>query len=413
MNNEAKFTLPNGHRRLFLVAITLVSLAGIALRLYPSSTFHGVGYDEELYRGYVHNLISSGLASYPDFAEGYVERQQKLPAAILPPTRFLYIFTAYLWHQVTGDEALVALHRVSCLFSILMLFAAGAFVWRLAGPGIALAVLTLMACAPTQIHMSQHALIDGFFAFWATLSLWFLWENLRQPNNPRWLILYTLSLGLMVMTKENALFAYAGLLALILANRWLRFGTVTRPLLLLTLAGPLLGVVILIALCGSATTFINTYRLLVAKASVLPYAIATGDGPWYRYLLDLLLVSPLVFLARVGRNIQTQIREQTRAFPHPVRHHDLSFYVQRPLRNESALHQHVGYAPALPCGPLSVRCDPDAPSSNHCGRPGRGPSGRLRPAPVSHFFRKARPLRTGHGWTAARAPDPEVRPTAA
>lgn len=300
MSTEAKFALPNGHRRLFLVAITLVSLAGIALRTYPSTTFHGIGYDEELYRGYVHNLISSGLASYPDFAEGYVERQQKLPAAILPPTRFLYIFTAYLWHQVTGDEALVALHRVSCLFSILMLFAAGTFAWRLAGPGIALAVLTLMACAPTQIHMSQHALIDGFFAFWATLSLWFLWENLRQPNNPRWLILYTLSLGLMVMTKENAVFAYAGLLALILANRWLRFGTVTRPLLLLTLAGPLLGVVILIALCGSATTFINTYRLLVAKASVLPYAIATGDGPWYRYLLDLLLVSPLVFLLAWG-----------------------------------------------------------------------------------------------------------------
>ena len=28
-----------------------------------------------------------------------------------------------------------------------------------------------MACAPTQIHMSQHALIDGFFAFWALLCL--------------------------------------------------------------------------------------------------------------------------------------------------------------------------------------------------------------------------------------------------
>lgn len=270
------------------------------LRIYPSAAFTGIGYDEGLYRGYVNNLIESGLTSYPDFAESYVERQQKLPAAILPPTRFLYIFTAYLWHQVTGEEALVALHRVSCLFSILLFFAAGAFAWRLGGPRIALAVLALMACAPTQIHMSQHALIDGFFAFWATLSLWFLWENLRQPNNARWLILYTASLALMVITKENALFAYAGLLALIGANRWLRFGAVTRSLLLVTIAGPLLGLVILIALCGSATTFINTYRLLVDKASVLPYAIATGDGPWYRYLVDLLLASPLTFLLAWG-----------------------------------------------------------------------------------------------------------------
>jgi 4-amino-4-deoxy-L-arabinose transferase-like glycosyltransferase len=300
VTNETKLSSPDGHRRLFLIAIMLVSLAGIALRIYPSSTFKAIGYDEELYRGYVNNLISSGLTSYPDVAESYVDRQSKLPAAILPPTRFLYIFSAYLWHQATGEESLVALHRVSCLFSILMLFAAGAFAWRLRGPRIALAVLALMACAPTQIHMSQHALIDGFFAFWATLSLWFLWENLRHPNNPRWLILYTASLVLMVITKENAIFAYAGLLALIVANRWLRFGTVTRPFLLLTLAGPLLGLVVLIALCGSATTFINTYRLLVAKASVLPYAIATGDGPWYRYLLELLLVSPLIFLLAWG-----------------------------------------------------------------------------------------------------------------
>lgn len=100
----------------------------------------------------------------------------------------------------------------------------------------------------------------------------------------------------MVLTKENALFAYVGLLALLAAKRWLRFGTITRPLLLVTLAGPLAGLVTLIFLCGSAETFIMTYRLVVSKASVLPYAIATGDGPWYRYLVDLLLASPLIFL---------------------------------------------------------------------------------------------------------------------
>jgi hypothetical protein len=65
---------------------------------------------------------------------------------------------------------------------------------------------------------------------------------------------------------------------------------------LATVAGPLVGLVTLIFLCGSAETFVTTYRLVVSKASVLPYAIATGDGPWYRYLVDLLLASPLIFL---------------------------------------------------------------------------------------------------------------------
>ncbi|MEN3370367.1 MAG: hypothetical protein V7609_2510 [Verrucomicrobiota bacterium] len=287
-------------RNLLAIGFVLVAIIGILVRVYPSSSFTAVGYDEGLYRGYVTDLITHGITSYPDFAEHYVERQQKLPAAILPPTRFLYIFSAYVWHSATGADPLVSLHRVSCLFSILLLFAAGAFAWRLAGPFWALGVFALMSCAPTQIHMAQHALIDGFFAFWATMCLWFLWENLRRPNDALRLSIFGASLALMVMTKENALFAYLGLLALIGMNRWFHFGTITRNLLLVTIAGPLAGLVALIFLCGSAETFYFTYRLLVSKASVLPYAIATGDGPWYRYLVDLLLASPVIFLLAWG-----------------------------------------------------------------------------------------------------------------
>ena len=310
MNNETESPHSSRLSLLSLIAVALIGLAGIGLRVYPSAGFKGIGYDEGLYRGYVNNLISYGLGSYPEFAEHYVERQEKLPAAILPPTRFLYIFSAYLWHQVTGAEALAALHHVSCLFSILLFFAAAAFAWRLAGTAMGLAVLALMACAPTQIHMAQHALIDGFFAFWATLCLWCLWENLRRPNDALRLSLFGVCLALMVLTKENALFAYVGLMALIGMNRWLRFGTVTRSLLLVAVAGPLAGLVGLIFLCGGAQTFILTYRLLAAKASVLPYAIATGDGPWYRYLVDLLLASPVIFLLAWGAIVRLKLENK-------------------------------------------------------------------------------------------------------
>ena len=211
--------------RPILLGFILVALLGVFLRVYPSAGFTGLGYDEGLYRGYVTDLINHGVTSYPDFAEHYVDTQKKLPAVILPPTRFLYIFSAYLWHEVTGADALLSLHRVSCLFSILLMFAAGAFAWRLAGPARALGVFALMSCAPTQIHMAQHALIDGFFAFWATLCLWLLWENMKRPNDPLRLSLFGASLALMVLTKENAVFAYVGLLALLGTNRWLRFGT--------------------------------------------------------------------------------------------------------------------------------------------------------------------------------------------
>lgn len=165
---------------------------------------------------------------------------------------------------------------------------------------MALCVAALMSCAPTQIHMAQFALIDGFFAFWATLSIWLLWENLQRPNNWGWLTCYTLSLALLVLTKENALFVYVALVALLIANHWFRFGRGSRLLVLLTFVGPLIGVAILVTLCGSLRTVIQIYSMLVAKASVTPYAVLTGDGPWYRYIFDLLLVSPVVLILAIG-----------------------------------------------------------------------------------------------------------------
>lgn len=259
-----------------------------------------VGFDENLYGRYVDTLISRGITSYPDLAEDYVAAQSRLAAAILPPTRFLYIFSAYLWHQTWGTDALGSLKAIASVFSMLLLFVSAAFAWRLAGPRVALCVAAFMSCAPTQIHMSQHALIDGFFAFWATLCLWLLWENLQHPNNWRYLAPYTLALALMVLTKENAMFAYIGLVALLVANHWFRFGQSTRVLWMLTLVGALLGVAVLVNLCGSLQTATRVYLLLTSKASVLPYAVKTGDGPWSRYLVDLMLMSPVVLILAIG-----------------------------------------------------------------------------------------------------------------
>jgi 4-amino-4-deoxy-L-arabinose transferase-like glycosyltransferase len=260
-----------------------------------------IGFDEGLYRGYVNTLAAGELSSYPEIVSHYNELQAKLPRLILPPVRFLYIFAAYLWHLAFGTEALRALNHVSCFFSILTFLVSGIFAWRLKGPVWGIAVLALMSCAPTQIHMSQHALVDGFFTFWALLALWMLWENLRAPNDWRLLVTYTFSLSLLVLTKENAVFVWFALCVLLLANRWLKFGTVTGPLLLCTVAGPLLGVVVLVFLAGGVDTLFTTYRLSVTMNYRLKYAILTGDGPWYRYLVDLLLVSPVILVLVFGR----------------------------------------------------------------------------------------------------------------
>jgi len=304
-------------RKIDIILLSLILALGIFLRLpphtfatngslhsiaaaHPGSKMEGVGFDEGMYRGYLITLIDGGLHAYPQIVEHYIELQQRVQRSVLPPVRFLYLFCGYLWHQLFGSEPLAALKDVSAVMTMLTLFASTIFAWRLRGRTWALAIAALMALAPTQLHMSQHALIDGFFAFWALLCLWFFWENLRAPRHWPWLSAYILSLALLVLTKENAFFVWVAIVVLIVANRWLKFGTATLELLLATILGPLIGVVILAFFAGGVSNLVAAYQAFVTKAPQFSYAIITGDGPWYRYLVDLFLVSPIILILAFG-----------------------------------------------------------------------------------------------------------------
>ncbi len=309
------------NRNAVLVCLTLVLLIGIFLRLPPAlfSTdsaplrslavlhpnpkwhdLHLVGVDEGLYRDYVEQLSDKGLGHYPDIIREYIEKQVRLPAAILPPMRFLYVFSGYLWHSLFHTESLASLRNVASFFSILTLTLAAFLAWRMYGPVWSVALTALVAVAPTQIHMSQHALVDGFFAFWALLTIWMLWENLRSPGQWRWLAGYTVSLTLLVLTKESSFFVWIAIVVVLATNRWLEYGRVCPELLIATILGPIFGIIALIILAGGTDVLIRTYQLFIAKSYTQPYIIKTGDGPWQRYLVDLLLVSPVIVILAIG-----------------------------------------------------------------------------------------------------------------
>jgi len=198
---------PERSRRIDIILLAIIFAVGCFLRLPPATferggSLHGLaqihpqpaytrlGFDEDLYRVYVEGLSKGGLGAYPEIVDEYIEHQKTLTGSILPPVRFLYIFAGYVWRSVFGCDAMTALQQVAAFFSMLTLCFVALFTWRLRGPLWSLGVTALFAVAPTQLHMSQHALVDGFFTFWAMVVLGLLWENLRRPNNWRWIIGY-------------------------------------------------------------------------------------------------------------------------------------------------------------------------------------------------------------------------------
>jgi hypothetical protein len=297
----------------FPILIGAILAAGILLRLFLPAGFGGTGFDENLYRTYVVLLDQVGLDHYPSLTDAFVTDQLNPGRqAILPPTRLVYIVGGYIYHKVLGLTPLVALHALSCQFSILTLLVSAIFCWRLTKQrGLTAAVTALVACAATQIHLGQHALIDGVFGFWALLVIWLLWENLKRPNVLRWEVAYGLALTGMVMTKENSFFVVAGVVGILATNRWLKIGHVTRRLLVTTFLGALAGIAVVVVASGGVEQFALIFALLKQKVPVLPYTIKTGGGPWHRYLVDLVLVSPAIILLASANMLQARGKMST------------------------------------------------------------------------------------------------------
>ncbi len=296
---------------LYAATIAIILCVGIFFRVHPTSAFDTTrpriaGYDEGVYTRYIGLMANAGgLANYKPVVALYEDEPgPQAGCDRAPAADDLHRGLLFMGESDRVRPRLPALHWVAALAGVLHLLVASVFAWRLGGKTSLMGVLALMAMAPLQLCLSQRGLVDGAYAFGATLCFWLLWENLRAPGNWKWLAAYTLSLCALVLTKEYSAFVVFAFGGVMLTNRWLGFGTVTPKLLAATVIGPAVAVLILVYYAGGISAFIHFYLTFVEKSRTLDYAIKTQDGPWSRYLLDFLIVSPAVALLAIGRVFQ-------------------------------------------------------------------------------------------------------------
>ena len=290
--------------RLELAGAVVILIAGLALRLLP---FFGVPdrltVDEHLYITDVKILGHTGPFEYPSLIRSYVAAQARMDSVMLPPTRCVYVVLGWAWNALFHSGPEQSLRSVAAIFSVLSFLLSGLFAFRLGGARFSLAVGALMAVAPLELVMAHRELVDGVFAFWALLSLWLLWENMQRPGRLGWLAVYAGSLAVMVLTKENAFFAAVGLGGILCVSALfpgLNLGRNAWSTVIATFAGGALGALVLVCLAGDPRTLMEAYQLLVTKAEKMGFAYETGGGPWFRYVVDIMLISPTVLLPAIG-----------------------------------------------------------------------------------------------------------------
>jgi hypothetical protein len=292
-----------------LALLIVVLIAGVFLRAWPSTGCHRTGFDEGVYSTYVAIAQKDGIWHYGNVVRAYVQSQAKHAEAFVPATRIGFLWPASVLAAICHLKPLAALHYVSLISSVLLLFVVAIIGYRFAMSGAHLLLLTaLMAAAPLQIHLAQRSLIDGYFALWAILCAWFLWESLRKPEQKTWSVAYGVSLFMLVLTKENAAFVFFALVAVLIVFAVFRLGRANLALVLITVLAPALAVAVLAELVGGIREWLAFYTMFVQKSRLLPYPVRFQDGAWYRYFVDFTLLSPCVVAFAIGRIFQLEKR---------------------------------------------------------------------------------------------------------
>lgn len=285
-------------RTAWIACVALIAVWGA----YLASTLGEVDYraraDEAWYLRYTGEVCARGWRVFPELFASYLGD----PAAqVYPnPLRVLYIVVSAFWCSVFGVSyaSLSSLSLCAHLATALVSFAAAR---RHFGAARSLVFACALAASPLLSGLARRALTDSFATLTLALFLWsFLaWTCDFTSRKRAWLC--AIALGASLVTKENHVLFVAPC-ALFLAWLALARGVSVpwgRASLVLGVPIASAGAVFLLA-AGGVEPLWRTARVILASPATNPYAIRYGAGPWYRYLIDFVALSPWVMLAALG-----------------------------------------------------------------------------------------------------------------
>ena len=284
------------------VILTLVLGVVLFLCLNPlrESQF-GPSSDEGYYYKYASLVVHQGHGAFNDLISWYASSNQ---ARMHPaPIRVGYILLSAFLFKLFGVENFGILGLISTLSFILFLYVCFYYVRKYFDLDTALLAVLFLASSPLMLGLSRRALVDSPVNLLWGLAVWLFLDVLIKPN--RFSYVYFLIILFAAITfKETSIilipfFVMAGIIGRrkgATIKTFQIWGILICPLIFIFLfygwvyggLGPLRAAVIAIAKTHFSSHYPN------------PYAIYYCSGPWFKYVLDFLLLTPIVTLLFIG-----------------------------------------------------------------------------------------------------------------
>ena len=284
------------------VIFTLVLGVVLFLSLNPlrESQF-GPSSDEGYYCKYASLVVHQGQRGFNDLISWYAssDKARMHPA----PVRVGYILLTAFLFKLFGVESFGVLGLISTLSFILFLYVCFYYVRKYFDLDTALLTVLLLASSPLMLGLSRRALVDSPVNLLWGLAVWLFLDVLSKPKGFSY-IFFLITLLVAITFKETSLilipfFVLAGIIGRrkgAVIKTFQIWGVVICPLVFIFLfygwvyggLGPLKAAAMAIAKTHFSSNYPN------------PYAIYYCSGPWFKYLLDFLLLTPIVTLLFIG-----------------------------------------------------------------------------------------------------------------
>ena len=294
----SRLTTLDREQRTSLLALCALLALGVALRLYWNNVTAFSADDEMTYLVNARGLASHFFARFPTFAAEYATNPERWDTP--NPLRWAHWALTSGLCSLPGGCTYHTLAWLSTVGGIAALVFTRLLGREFLGERPALIAVALSLAAPLQLHLGRRALQDEI-ACAATLAvIWAYSRALTTDTAKAGIGRYVLAVvigTLALAEKETTVLWWPALLGLWLLRHRARGWRKADLMLLLP---PVLFVAGFFAVSRSFNLFFLDARGNLGAVSETSYIVQYMSGPAYRYLLDLFILAPIVFLLGVA-----------------------------------------------------------------------------------------------------------------
>jgi len=276
----------------YIIAFLLVIFSLVSVYIYiPKEDNFAKGADEGHYLAYSKYLSENGIKGYPKLFEEHVRNKENW---IWPsPLRVGYFLLSSFWFKIFGP-GFRSLANLSFICYILFLLFSLYFSNRYFGKGVSSLFVLLLAFSPLTMAMAKRALSDSMGNMFIALSIWLFLSFLTDKKIFNF-ILFVVFYAFSILTREQSILLILFFSFYFLIYKYIYKANIQKFYFLAVIFMPVFGAGLVWLI--SSQSFTNVI-LMIKLTRILPtineYSVLFCRGPWFRYIIDYLLISPLV-----------------------------------------------------------------------------------------------------------------------